>query len=165
MAHGGLLYLETTIPSYLTAARSGSPEIEVRRQATVRWWKTERSSFRLFISQFVLNEMAAGDRTRAKDRLDAVRDIPLLPISDDVTALAAVYVDLLEIPPRATTDALHLALVVAHEIDFLLTWNCRHLANGRVLLAIKEYNLKRRLFLPVIVTPMELMPAGGAGGE
>ena len=98
-----------------------------------------------------------GDPSAARDRLDAVRDLPQLPATEAARDLAREYVHLLAIPPRAIADALHLALTVVNELNYLLTWNCRHLANPHVIRAIAIENTRRSLHVPLIVTPEYLL--------
>jgi len=83
--------------------------------------------------------------------------LAVLPVTRDIMALAEQYLAVLSIPSKAALDAVHLACCVKHKMDFMLTWNCKHLAHGSVIKRLNEYNMERRLFLPTIVTPDELM--------
>ena len=130
------LYLETTVPSYLTAWPSRDLIRAGHQQITREWWQTRRRFFHVFISQLVLDEAAAGDATAARERLAVVRDLPLLDITDDVTSLAAALVASLALPTKAATDAAHIALAAVHGMHFLLTWNCAHIANAEMSVAI-----------------------------
>jgi len=151
------VYLESTIPSYLTAAPSRDLVIAAHQQVTSEWWRTRRTAFDLYISQFVLDEISKGDAEVAQKRVNAVRGISLLDITDEVLGLAAGFVASRIIPKKAGTDAVHIALAAVHHIDFLLTWNCKHLANAAIVRAIEAVCLKRGFPCPVICTPEELM--------
>jgi hypothetical protein len=151
------LYLESTIPSYLVAAPSRDLLIAAHQQVTAEWWATRRIEFDLYISQFVLDEIGRGDAQVAKRRLNVVKGIPLLDIRDDVLDLAAGLLALRIIPRKAGTDAVHIALAAVHGVDFLLTWNCRHIANAAIVRDIEAVCRMRSLPCPVICTPEELM--------
>ncbi len=127
------LYLESTIPSYLVAVPSRDLLIAAHQQVTAEWWATSRIGFDLYVSQFILDEIGRGDTEVAKRRLNAVKGIPLLEITDDIFDLAAGLLALRIIPPKAGTDAVHIALAAVHGVDFLLTWNCKHIANAAII--------------------------------
>lgn len=151
-----LIYIETTIPSYL-ASRLSTNIITAGQQILTReWWEQERHHYRLYVSQAVLDECGGGDAEQAKKRLAIVRSLPLLQINDTVAELSAVYMSLLCIPSSASMDAIHLAISVAHHVDYMLTWNCRHLAHGETRLKLHRYNAANGLHEPMIVTPQEL---------
>jgi hypothetical protein len=151
------LYLESTIPSYLVATPSRDLLIAAHQQVTAEWWRTRRIEFDLYVSQFILDEIGRGDAEVAKRRLDAVKGLPLLDITDDVLNLAAGFLALRIIPKRAGIDALHIALAAVHSIDFLLTWNCKHIANAAMIRDIEAVCRMRDFPCPVICTPEELM--------
>ncbi len=154
------IYLETTIPSYLAARPSRDIIVAAQQQITRDWWETYRSQHDIFISEAVLEECQAGDRIASKRRMAILDKFPLLKISDSVIKLAEKYALLLEIPERAKVDAIHLSLAVAYEMDYLLTWNCKHLAHGEVRMKIHQYNGRHAMYEPMIVTPLELMERG-----
>lgn len=150
------VYIETTIPSYL-AARLSSNIITAGQQIMTReWWDQERHHYRLHVSQAVLDECRGGDPEQARKRLTIIRSFPLLPINDAVAVLSAEYMKLLCIPVSAALDAVHLAVSVTHRIDYMLTWNCKHLAHGDTRLKMHRYNAAHGLHEPMIVTPQEL---------
>ena len=151
------LYLETTVPSYLTAWPSRDLIRAGHQQITREWWQTRRDNFDIYISQFVLDEAGAGDREAARERLAALQDFPLLDITDEVGALAAALTVSLALPPKAATDAAHIALAAVHGVHFLLTWNCTHIANAEMAVAIEGVCRERAFSCPVICTPEELM--------
>ena len=151
------LYLETTVPSYLTAWPSRDLIRAGHQQITGEWWRTRKADFDIFVSQFVLDEAAAGDPEAARHRLAALQDFPLLDITDDVDELAAAFIKTLALPPKAVTDAAHIAVAAVHEMHFLLTWNCTHIANAEMAVAIEQVCREHGLACPVICTPEELM--------
>src|SRR5256885_3759742 len=143
------VYVETTIPSYLKAWPSSVPKIAEQQDLTRLWWQNSRSWYDLYISEVVLAEIRSGDATAAKERMEAVDGLPELSLSEPARGLAKDYLRLLQIPLSAAPDALHLALTVISEIEYLLTWNCKHLANPRVMRAITAENTRRALFVPL----------------
>ena len=124
------VYLETTIPSYLTAWRSPELSMAAKQQTTRKWWDERREQFDLFISDAVLLEASGGDSDAAKRRLEMLNGIPVLTPKLESDELVVALIDRLALPDRAITDAVHIAICVVHGIDFLLTWNCTHIANA-----------------------------------
>ena len=151
------VYLETTIPSYLTAWPSRDLIIAGHQQLTKEWWRTRRKEFELCISQFVLDEASAGDAEAAEERLAILRPLPLLNISDAVLPLAAAILQSGCIPAKAARDAAHIAISAVHRIDFLLTWNCAHIANAQIVKKLQEICAQQGFPCPVVCTPEELM--------
>lgn len=151
------VYLETTIPSYLTARISRDIVVAAQQQITNSWFEESASEYDLFISEAVLDECRAGDALAASKRLESIEHIPVLKISEDVVNLALIYHKLLDIPDKAKVDAIHLATAVIYEMDYLLTWNCKHLAHGEIRTKIHHHNAENGLYEPMIVTPQELM--------
>ena len=126
----GRLYLETTIPSYLTSRPSRDLIIAGHQQITSEWWEHRRTNFEIYISQLVLDEAGAGDPAMSRERLKLLRSIPLLEITPDVAVLASAFLASGKIPRKAAGDAAHIAFAAVHGMDFLLTWNCVHMANA-----------------------------------
>lgn len=151
------VYIETTIPSYLTSRKSRQPALAEDQNATRFWWDTQRGRFRLFTSVFTLAEAGAGDPTLAGKRLNALEGIPTLDIPDDFEHLESDIIQLFQLPDKAATDASHLALAIVHEIDYLLTWNCTHLANAILQKELLDYCGYHQLHVPVICTPETLI--------
>jgi len=151
------VYLETTIPSLLTAWPSRDLIIAADQQVTKEWWRTRRRDFELFVSQVVLEEAAEGDKVAAAARLAEIRTLPVLEINGEVERVARTVLSTGLIPAKVANDALHLAVAAVHRMHFLLTWNCRHLANaatgGQLAAACQEAGFE----MPVICTPRELM--------
>lgn len=156
------VYVETTIPSYLTAAPSRDLIVAAHQQITHDWWRTAAERFELFISEAVLDEIQAGNPELAVRRLELVKGLPVLTVNDDVRSLIGIYEERLGLPSRAGTDVVHIALAVAHEVDYLATWNCAHIANGEVLRRLIKINEGLGRFSPLLLTPDELLehPSG-----
>ena len=126
------VYIETSIVSYLAARPSRDLITAAHQQLTALWWDRRRQEFDLYVSQLVLDEAAAGDLDAAQRRGAILETLPLLDITDEVTSLAAALVRGVPLPPRAGADALHIAVAACHGMDFLLTWNCAHIANAEL---------------------------------
>jgi hypothetical protein len=151
------VYVETTVPSYLTAWPSRDLVVAAHQQLTKEWWRTRRGEFDLFISQFVLDEAAAGDADAARERLEAVGSLPLLDVTESVSELAAVILQEGVIPRKAARDAAHIAVSAVHGIEFLMTWNCAHIANAMIVKKIQAICAAEGFTCPVLCTPEELM--------
>jgi len=151
------VYVETTIPSYLTAAPSRDLIVAAQQQITHDWWRTATQRFDLFVSELVLEEIRAGDPQFAARRVEAVRGLPVLGQNDDVRSLVRIYREQLGLPHRARTDVVHIAFAVAYELDYLLTWNCAHIANGYVVRRLMQINHGLGRFSPLLLTPGELL--------
>lgn len=151
------LYMETTIPSYLTSRPSRDLIIAGHQQITKEWWDKRRSAFNIYISQFVVDEAKAGDPAAARERMKPIEDLPLLDITAGVGDLAASLLTSGVIPQRAATDAAHIAIATVHGMDFLMTWNCVHIANAIIAKAVARVCRQHALECPVICTPEELL--------
>lgn len=151
------VYLETTIPSYLTAWRSPDLSMAAKQQTTRRWWDDCRGKFELYISDAVLLEASGGDSEAAKRRMQILDGITVLAPKPETDQLVSVLIDRLNLPSRAITDAAHIAIYVIHGIDFLLTWNCTHIANATFQPIINEACTALGYTMPVICTPDQLM--------
>jgi hypothetical protein len=147
------VYIETTIPSYLTAHRSHQEPMASHQQITRDWWDHERIRFRLYSSIAVRAEISKGDASAAVRRLKAMVGIPELDVTAEVQPLADSIVRLLQLPPKAEMDATHVAFAIVHRMDYLLTWNCTHLANATLQKTLFEYCTYHHLHMPVICTP------------
>jgi len=151
------LYLETTVVSYFIARPSRDIITAAHQQVTQEWWDERRQDFDLFVSQLVIQEAGAGDVQAIQRRLQALEDIPLLHVNDDALALARTLVADSAVPAKAVGDALHIALAAVHGIDYLLTWNMKHLANAVMRNAIAVVCRAHGYEPPVICTPEELL--------
>lgn len=151
------VYLETTIPSYLTAWLSNDLQMAAHQQATRQWWEARRQAFELFVSQFVVYEVSAGDPDAARRRLEAVTGIPLLTPSEDVDTLADALMERVPLPPNAEADAVHIAVAAVNGMNYLLTWNCTHIANAELRPRIEKVCREFGFEPPIICTPEQLM--------
>jgi hypothetical protein len=151
------LYLETTIPSYLVARRSRDLRLAADQETTQQWWESERQGFLLFISTTVLKEVRRGDPTHAAAREAWLAGIPLLGDLPEANELAKRLLRDEIIPAVAADDATHVALAAAHQMDFLLTWNCKHINNHNIRTRIQRACEAVGLVCPDICTPAELM--------
>ena len=131
------VYIETTIPSYLTAWTSGDLIRAAHQLLTKDWWTRRRADFDLFFSQVVLQEIAPGEPLAATERLQAVHDLPILDVTEEAILLAEDLIREGSLPRKAELDALHIATAVVNGKDFLLTWNCRHIANATLRVRIE----------------------------
>jgi predicted nucleic acid-binding protein len=150
------VYIETTIPSVLTAKPSRDIRNLYRQEITREFWEYERQKYDLYISQYVMKECERGDKDAAKRRLELIKDITSLPTNTDIENLAEEYFKYLNVPKKAKTDCFHLAICVTEKINYLVSWNMTHL--GRPAFAkVAVYNGTRNLWLPELVTPDLLM--------
>jgi hypothetical protein len=149
------VYVETSVISYLTAFPSRDIVVAAHQQITHEWWAT-KSKFELYVSEAVLAEAGAGDPSAAARRLATVAGLPILAINNEAADLAARLVDAGILPRKAFVDALHVAAAAVHGMDFLLTWNCTHIANARVRAKVEERCRSLDLQPPIICTPEEL---------
>lgn len=151
------IYIETTIPSYLTGWPSRDVVRAAHQQITRQWWETRRKDFDLVVSQLVLDECAAGDAMAADARLEELGGIPVLAATEPVAKLAAILVQALSLPAKAINDAVHIAITAVHGVEYLLTWNCTHIANAALRGQIVAACLSAGFQPPIIATPEELL--------
>lgn len=149
------VYVETTIVSYLTARRSRDVVLAAHQALTRDWWRG-RTAYQLRVSQLVIDEAAVGDPFLRARRLRALRGISVLPLTDAATRLAGELVRKGALPEKATVDAFHIGVAAAHEVAYLLTWNCKHLANATMRSTIEAVCRSEGLSPPIICTPEEL---------
>ena len=152
------VYLETTIPSYITSDLSNDIIILGHQKLTIDWWKNTRSYFDLFTSEIVLDEISKGDKEQAAKRFELIKNINVLDFNKEVEELGIKYFKYFNLPQKALFDAYHIAIAVFYQMDFLLTWNCKHLANANVRLRLLEFNQKAGHKSPDLCTPEELLP-------
>jgi hypothetical protein len=150
------VYIETTIPSLITARLSNDIRILYRQQISREFWENERQKYDLYISLYVIQECEKGDKNAAKKRLELIKDIPQIPKTKETDELAKEYFTFLNIPQKAKTDCSHLAICVISKIDFLLSWNLTHLGNISYN-KVFEYNIKRNLWTPNLLDPDTFM--------
>ncbi|MGH9947489.1 MAG: type II toxin-antitoxin system VapC family toxin [Pyrinomonadaceae bacterium] len=151
------VYIETTVVSYLTAWLSRDLIRAAHQQITQEWWHNRREDFEIFVSEFVINEASAGDAEAAGKRLAALENVALLDVTLAVENLAKMLIADKALPPRAATDALHIAVAAVHGIDYLLSWNCKHIANAEMQDTIEKVCRESGCKCPKICTPEELL--------
>lgn len=151
------VYIETTVPSYLTAWPSRDLITAAHQQITREWWERRRRDFDLFVSGVVIEEASAGDADAAARRLEALAGMPLLELSDEVTSLAEQLVEQGVMPVEKGEDALHVAAAVVHGMDYLLTWNLSHIAQAKARNKIERMCRSMGYEPPIICTPEELL--------
>jgi hypothetical protein len=150
------VYIETTIVGHLTSRLPSDVVIVGQMLATRKWWDESRHQFELFTSQVVLDEVSAGDPQAATERLAAVSSLALLLISEESQELAELLLTRSALPSKARVDAAHVAIAAINGIEYLLTWNCRHLANATLRARIEQVCRDRGFEPPIICTPLEL---------
>ena len=151
------LYLETTIPSYLTSRPSKDLIVSAHQQITREWWRIRRDAFEIYTSQFVTDEAGEGDKKAAEKRLELLLPFSLLNVTESVLQLASAFLDKGIIPEKAARDAAHIAIAAVHGIEYLLTWNCTHIANAMISKKVQKICEQNGFLCPVICTPEELM--------
>jgi hypothetical protein len=150
-------YIETSIVSYLTSRPSGDVRVAAWQEITTQWWEQERLKYELFTSELVIAEAGGGDEEAARRRLDRLNDISVLAIEDAAKRLAAQLIQDGGVPPEAQADALHIAIASVHGVDYLLTWNCRHIDNAATKPLIRAICATAGYQCPEICTPLELL--------
>lgn len=150
------VYIETSVFSYLTARPSNDLRVMANQSATLDWWETQRDHYTIFVSELVVAEASKGHPEASQRRLAVVNDLPLIVISEEVRALAQALIENHALPLKAEADAYHVAIAVVHGIEYLLTWNCTHIANAHTRPKIEATCRKLGYEPPVICTPLEL---------
>lgn len=151
------VYIETSIVGYLTSRRSDSLLTAANQELTHDWWDSHRVRFQVYVSAYVVSECSSGDNVAVNERLTAIRDIPQLAVSDAVSELAFKLMKGVPLPEKAEVDALHISTAAVHGIEYLLTWNCKHIANASLRPRIEAVCRNAGYEPPTICTPQELM--------
>ena len=151
------VYVETTFISYLTARPSRDVVIAGHQQVTREWWDTCRGRFELCVSQLVVQEAEYGDAQAAQERLVLLAGMTLLEVKEEAMLLAEELVRAGAFPAKAGNDALHIAVATVHRVPYLLTWNCRHMANAIMRIPIETVCLRKGFKSPIICTPEEML--------
>jgi hypothetical protein len=152
-----MVYIETSVVSHATAWPSSDIQIAAMQQQAREWWANERSKFDIVTSQLVITEASAGDAAAAADRLKLLEGLPLLPITSDAENLAASILSASLMPPKAAADALHIAVAAVAGVKYLLTQNCRHIANAHVLPQVYQLLQSEGFGELLICTPAEFL--------
>jgi predicted nucleic acid-binding protein len=154
------VYIETSIVSYLAARPSRDPVTLLNQQLTHAWWTTQRERYALYTSELVLREAANGDASAAATRLALLQGIDVLEVDDEAADLARMLMKAVGLPPSAHTDALHIATTCTRRMAYLLTWNCKHIANPALQHRLQRACRKRGYDLPTLCTPSNLLLGG-----
>jgi len=150
------VYPETTIIGYLAMRVSSVLRVAANQQTTRDWWDNQRHRFELFVSRFVLDECSEGDLVAVQERLEYLERIPLLNISEDANALARALLARVPLPEKAAIDALHISVAAVNGVEYLMTWNCKHIANPSLRSRIEQVCREMQFEPSVICTPQEL---------
>jgi predicted nucleic acid-binding protein len=151
------VYIETSVISYLTAKPSRDLVTAAHQEVTHEWWQNRRLAFELFYSEAVREEAAMGDPHAAAQRLDLLADLQLLEIPAQAMDLANALVDATALPAKAKVDALHIATAACGKMDFVLTWNFKHIANAQSASKVRQVCESFGLVCPVLCSPLELL--------
>jgi len=151
------VYIETSIIGYLTSRISRDIITAANQQITQEWWEDHRGGYDLYVSQYVLDEVASGNPQAAQKRLQALNGLPLLTVTEMAGDLAQALIRVGALPTRAGVDALHMAVAAVSGMNYLLTWNCRHIANAVIRPHIETTCRNYGYQAPVICTPYELI--------
>lgn len=150
------IYIETSIIGYLTARSANDVIFQARQKLTQDWWNEQRDSYELFTSPLVFDEAGAGDPEAASERLAKLKEIPLLDLNEPVVSdLADLLLREHLLPEKARADAKHISIATVYGMDYLLTWNCKHIANATVLPHTYDILRDEGYQPPLIVTPQE----------
>ncbi len=148
------VYLETSIISYLTSYPSGNVVIAGHQLTTLDWWENHRRDFEVFASELVVQEAGLGDTKMARKRLDVLKDIQILAVSGEARDMAKILIAEKAVPGKAAADALHIAIATVEKIDFLATWNFKHIANAQMKVKIEEA-MRTRGYKPTQICTLE----------
>lgn len=151
------LYVETTIPSYLTARPSRDTALAGQQELTRRWWNDCRADYELCMSQFVESEASRGDAEMVAARMAKLDGVLRLPVTEEALALAEELIKAGLIPAKARVDAAHIGVATIHRVEYRLTWNCRHIRNPDKLWQIARLCTRLGYDCPRICTPDDLL--------
>ncbi len=152
-----VVYVETSVVSYLTGRPSRDLVVAAYQEITRDWWRDASERFALVVSTLVVTEAGAGNAAAAKARLEALAPLMLLDITDAAERLTDLLLERQAVPREAADDAAHIALAAAHRVDYLVTWNFKHIANATMRSRIDRVCREAGFSPPVICTPNELV--------
>ena len=150
------IYIETSVPSFYHEIRT-EPDMIARKEWTRFWWNNVKQKYELVTSIAVLDELNKGNFPNKEEVIQLINDIQLIDIEPEIAEIVQTYIQNQVMPNDPLGDALHVAIASYHKCDFLLTWNCRHLANANKFGHIRRVNVMLGLYVPALVTPLELM--------
>ena len=151
------VYIETSVISYRMARQSRDIIVLARQEITAEWWNSVLPHLDAYVSPVVLDEIAGGDQQAQALRLQLVANMPPLAVDERIISLAEAICEVIRLPERAQADAYHIAIPSVHGIDYLVTWNCKHIANAFMLRKIEQVVRAKGYTMPVVCTPEELM--------
>lgn len=152
-----LVYVESSVISYMTAKISDDIITAARQSITRDWWENERSSYELCISALVQQEISEGNKEAAERRLSLVKDLPIIAVSGIAVNLAEKLIEGKAVPPASVEDALHIGIAAAQGAHYLVTWNFKHINNTRMKVKITQIIEQDGLICPNICSPEELL--------
>jgi len=150
------VYLETTVLSYLASHPSRDIIVAARQELTRQWWDYSKSAYECFVSQVVLDEISAGNPDYAAKRLSHADGLAVLAINPSCVDLAGKFIDRGLVPKNEIRDVLHIAVAVIWKVDYLLTWNCKHIANAHSLRQLRKFTENHGHEFPHVCTTEEL---------
>jgi predicted nucleic acid-binding protein len=153
----GSVYIETSILGHLTARPTDNLIVAANVKITQDWWNEYRRSFMLYASEIVEDEAGKGDPEMASQRLNLLQSLMLLELTEEAFELSQAFLSQSNLPQKAFNDALHMALATVYNLDYLLTWNCKHMANAQIQRKLAQISSDLGYVLPVICTPYELI--------
>ncbi len=151
------VYLETTFLSYLVARPSRDLIVAAHQQVTNDWWTSRKKRYECYVSEIVIDEVSAGDENEIEKRLAIIDELMLLELTEEANTLTKTILKSGVIPQKSVRDAAHIAVATVHEVNYLLTWNCKHIANARILRKIEKICAASGFQIPIICTPENLM--------
>lgn len=157
----GSVYIETSILGHLTARPTNNLILAGNIKITQDWWDEQRNSFLLYASEIVEDEATKGDPAIASQRLSLLQSLTFLELTEEALELAQAFLSQSNLPPKASNDALHIALATVYGLDYLLTWNCKHMANAQIQRKLSRISSGLGYSLPIICTPYELIGYNG----
>ena len=152
-----IVYIESSVISYLTSRPSADPIKSAWQAVTTQWWNTKRDQVTACISPYVIDEVGAGDPEAARQRIDMIRPLTVLDTNTEIEALADFLLLGGGLPPKARFDALHIACAAFHNVNIVMTWNFKHIANPVQLPVMRGLCAARGYRLPELVSPLEMM--------
>jgi predicted nucleic acid-binding protein len=150
-------YIETSFFGYLCSQPTRDELTNAHRELTQEWWGRRRSLFELYVSELVVAEAGRGNAAEARVRLSFVEALPILQVSEQARQLAAAILRSAALPAKAAADATHIAIATVNAMDFLITWNCTHIANAIILRKVTAICRNMGYDPPTVCTPEELM--------
>ena len=150
------VYVETSVVSYLTAKPSHDLIKNARQLATQDWWQTASDDLDLFISPLVEREASKGDAEAASKRMSALDGVPRIPVTEEMLSLAEKLLEATAVPRTSFDDAVHIAIAAVSGMDFLVSWNCKHIANPATKPLIRKALERLGFEYPEICTPLDM---------